>query len=207
MYGCRAFVLARAGRLADAQTAVDAELAIAEALGDPELSAVAAHDGGLVALEVGDYPAAAHALAAALHTPSRISRPMTRLARAEALARAGDPERATEEVRAAVLEPVRPSDFPAALVPRLSGVQGFIALAQGDRGRAQRCFEESVDGWTRLLSQAVESNTLVTVLADLGRPVVGLIEPERERRRALANLDRARTAPIPPPGGEHAVVS
>ena len=62
-----------------------------------------------------------------------MSRPAARLARAEALARSGRPDEAAAEVRRAALEPVRSSDQPWALVPRMTRVQGLIALARGDR--------------------------------------------------------------------------
>ena len=64
-------------------------------------------------------------LAQSLVDGAPISRPLTRLALAEALARGGHPDEAAEQIRATVLEPVRPSDFPAALVPRLARVQGL----------------------------------------------------------------------------------
>ena len=209
MHGCRAFVLCRAGRRAEALAAAETQRVIAEALGDAELSAFSAHDRGMVALELGDHVGAAAALSDALAVSGRLSRPLTRLACAEALARGGAPELAAEQLRAAVLEPMRPSDFPAALVPRMAGVQGLIALARGDRPAAERHLQEAIAGWSRLVAQALESSTLVTVLADLGRPVVGLIEPERELRRARATLAAARASalPLPDQGDEHAVVS
>ncbi len=98
---------------------------MADRLGRPELIAMASHDRGLVALDRGDCESAAALLAESLVEGAPISRPATRLALAEALARAGHPERAAEQVRATVLEPVRPSDFPETLVPRLARVQGL----------------------------------------------------------------------------------
>ena len=77
---------------------------------------MANHDRGLVALEQGEWDLAAQLLEASLVDEARMSRPLTRIALAEALARGGQPERAAEEVRAAVLEPIRPTDFPATLV-------------------------------------------------------------------------------------------
>ena len=111
---------------------------------------------------------------------------------AEALARAGHPEQAAEELRAAVLEPVRPSDFPATLVPRLARVQSLVALAGGDFATARSRIEESVAGWERLLAANLRAESLAGVLADLGRPVVGLVEPERELARARADLQAIR---------------
>jgi tetratricopeptide (TPR) repeat protein len=185
----RSFVLRGVGRLAEAHEAAQSEQVLAEQLGQPELEAMASHDRGLVALEEGTYASAVELLAAALVGGARISRPMTRLALAEALARAGQPEPAAEQVRATVLEPLRPSDFPDSLVPRLARVQGLIALARDDREEAARRLEEAVRGWERLLQRTNRAESITTVLADLGRPVVGLVEPERELARARADLE------------------
>jgi thioester reductase-like protein len=89
-----------------------------------------------------------------------------------------------------VLEPLRPSDFPDALVPRLARVQGLIALARGADQEAARRLEESIAGWERLVQRAVKADSISSVLADLGRPVVGLVEPERELARAKADLEQ-----------------
>ena len=150
---------------------------------------MASHDRGLVALAEGDYEPAAALLERSLVEGAPISRPQTRLALAEALARAGDGVRATEQIRATVLEPTRASDFPEALVPRLARAQGLVALAAGDRDTAQRRLEEAIAGWERLLERTVRADSITSVLADLGRPVVGLIDPDRELARARADLD------------------
>jgi DNA-binding SARP family transcriptional activator len=189
MLAARSFVLRGLGRLEEAREAAESEQALAEQLAQPELLAMASHDRGLVALDAGDYDLAGTLLADSLVDGAPISRPLTRLALAEALARGGDPRRAAEEVRTTVLEPLRPSDFPAAIVPRLARVQGLIALARGDREEAQRRFAESIAGWERLLQRAVRAESITSVLADLGRPVVGLVEPERELARARAELE------------------
>jgi hypothetical protein len=162
---------------------------------------MASHDCGLVALEEGDHPLAATLLAASLVEGAPISRPQTRLALAEALARSGQLEQAAEEIRAAVLEPVRPSDFPEALVPRLARVQGLIALANRKPAEAERRLEESIAGWERMFERTVRAESITTVLADLGRPVVGLVEPERELERARAELQAIKQ------GGLSAIVS
>jgi hypothetical protein len=88
-----------------------------------------------------------------------------------------------------VLEPVRPSDFPDSLVPRLTRIQGQLAHARGDDALAQRRLRESIAGWERQTGTALGADNMTAVLADLGRPVVGLIEPERELARARADLD------------------
>ena len=188
--GARSFVLRGLDRLAEAREAAEAEQALAERLGQPELLAMAAHDRGLVALASGDCRAAAALLSDCLIPGAPVSRPQTRLALAESLARSGEPDAAAAQVRETVLEPVRPSDFPDALVPRLARVQGLIALARGDRGEARRRLEEAVAGWERLLARTVRADSITSVLADLGRPVVGLVEPARELESARADLDR-----------------
>ena len=188
----KAFVLRRLGRLADARRAAEAEQAVAEELAQPDALAKASHDRGLVALAEGDYGLAARLLEASLVDDAPISRPVTRIALAEALARGGQPQLAAEQVRATVFEPVRPSDFPQTLVPRLARAQGLIAHAREDDEEAERRLEESIAGWERLLAANLQADSLVGVLADLGRPVVGLVEPERELARARADLQAIR---------------
>ena len=186
LLAARSFVLRGIGLVEEARQASESERALAEQLAQPELLAMASHDLGLVALDEGEYQRAAILLAASLVEGAPISRPVTRLVLAEALARCGQPERATEELRATVLEPVRPSDFPAALVPRLARVQGLIALARDHPEECERRIEESIAGWERLLEQTIRTDSITTVLADLGRPVVGLVEPR------ATSLSRAR---------------
>jgi tetratricopeptide (TPR) repeat protein len=185
----RAFVLRRLGRLDEARQTANAEQAVAEELAQPESRAKASHDRGLVALEQGEWELAAELLAASLVDQAPISRPVTRIALAEALARGGHPDQASEQVRATVLEPVRPSDFPETLVPRLARAQGLVAHARQDHEEAERRLGESIAGWERLLTANLRADSLAGVLADLGRPVVGLVEPERELALARADLD------------------
>ncbi|MBV9193113.1 MAG: AAA family ATPase [Solirubrobacterales bacterium] len=185
----KAFVLRGLGRLEEAGRAAEAEQAAAEQLALPTALAKASHDRGLVALERGEWERATQLLAASLVDEAPISRPVTRMALAEALARGGHADLAAEEIRAAVFEPVRPSDFPATLVPRLARVQGLIAHARGDEGEAARRLEESIAGWERLCTANLRADSLAGVLADLGRPVVGLVEPERELALAQADLE------------------
>jgi hypothetical protein len=188
MLAGKSFVLRNAGLLAQARSVAEAEQALAEQLAQPALQAMASHDRGVIALDEGENELAAMLLADSLVDGAPISRPVTRLALAEALARSGQLERAVEEVRATVLEPVRPSDFPEALVPRLARVQGLIALANKQPHEAERRLEESIAGWERVLERTVRPESITTVLADLGRPVVGVVEPERELERARADL-------------------
>jgi DNA-binding SARP family transcriptional activator/tetratricopeptide (TPR) repeat protein len=185
----RSFLLTRIGLLDEARTASESEGRLAAEIDDPELIAMARHDRGLVELEARVFALAAQLLEAALVDGGRISRPSTRLALAEALVGAGELERAAAELRATVLEPVRPSDFPQALVPRLERVQALLALARGDRELATRRLEESIAGWELLVTRAGGAGNMSDVLADLGRPVVGLVEPERELARARADLE------------------
>jgi tetratricopeptide (TPR) repeat protein len=191
VHAARSFLLLRLERLAEARAAAELEQRLAEELDQPELLAMASHDLGLVALQAGEYASATELLGAALVDGAPVSRPLTRLARAEALTRAGNLDGADDELRATVLEPIRPSDFPDALVPRLARVQGLIALARGDHDLAEKRLQESVTGWQRLGGRASGADNMTAVLADLGRPVVGLVEPERELARARADLEAA----------------
>ena len=189
LFAARSFQLCRLGRLEQARAAADAEQVLAEQLAMPDLLAMASHDRGLVALAAGEHAQAAELLEDSLVEGAPISRPLTRLRLAEALARSAQLEAAAEQLRAAVLEPVRPSDFPDTLVPRLTLVQGLLALAREDRDEAELRLREAIAGWTRVLDRATRAESVTTVLADLGRPVVGLVEPERELARAEAELD------------------
>jgi DNA-binding SARP family transcriptional activator len=190
LLGARSFVLRRLARFDEARAAAESELAVADQLARGELVAMAHHDRGRIALDQGEYELAAELLDRSLVDGAPISRPLTRLALAEALARAGEPERAAAQARKTVLEPVGPSDFPDALVPRLARVQGLIAAASGESEEAHRRLRESIAGWERLLERQVRAESITTVLADLGRPVVGLVEPERELARARADLEQ-----------------
>ena len=107
---------------------------------------------------------------------------------AEALARSGRPDEAAAEVRRVALEPVRSSDQPWALVPRMTQVQGLIALARGDRAEARRRLSEAAEGWRRHLEHDTGAELLANFV-DLGRaPIVGLVEPGWELRRLTAEL-------------------
>jgi DNA-binding SARP family transcriptional activator len=189
----RSFLLMRSDDLHGACLAADAAVELAELIDDPQLSAAAAHDRGIVALAQGDAALAETLLASALVKDAPISPSLTRLARAEALARLGRIEEAEGEVRATTLEPLRPSDWPETLVPRLARVQGLIAWSAGDRTLAAKRLTEAADGWRRQLSRLSRGERMAAVLADLGRPVVGLIEPERELERVQHELDLLQT--------------
>ena len=185
----RAHLLARLGRVDEALAAITAQREHAARLDAPALVATAKHDAGLIALEVGRYAEAAQLLGQALAEGAEVSRPAAALARAEALARAGDPDAAAAALRAAVLEPVARADQPWSMVPRMTGIQGLIAAARGDDQLARRRFAEAAAGWQRMLGSvsAATAEGYLATLVDLGRPpVVGLVEPARE----LARLDR-----------------
>ena len=95
----------------------------------------------------------------------------------------GSSDLAEAELRKVALEPVTPSDFPAALVPQMSRVQALIASARGDAALAERRLTESVTGWQRIAGTLNGEQTgagYVAALIDLGRPPVSsLVEPAR----------------------------
>jgi tetratricopeptide (TPR) repeat protein len=196
LVGClaaRAHLLSRLGRHDQAGEAVRLQGECADRLDDPSFAATAAHDAGLVALAAGRYEQAAELLARALSADAKISRPAAALARAEALARAGDAAAATAQLRAAVVEPVGRADQSWALVPRMAAIQGLIAAAGGDATLARQRYDEAAAGWHRIAA-SVSAHTAEGYLAnlvDLGRPpVVGLVEPARE----LSRISRDRAA-------------
>jgi tetratricopeptide (TPR) repeat protein len=189
LLGARSFILRRLGRFDEARAVAESELLLAERLAQGDLLAMAHHDQGLIALDQGEFELAAELLERALVDGAPISRPLTRLALAEALARAGEPDRAAVQAREMVLEPVGPSDFPDALVPRLARIQGLTAAARGEQEEARLRLKESIAGWQRLLERTIRAESITSVLADLGRPVVGLVEPARELARARADLE------------------
>jgi tetratricopeptide (TPR) repeat protein len=184
----RAFVLSRLGRHAEALPLAREQLAMAERMDSAAIAARARHDAGLILLAAGCWAEAADLLEQALAEGAEVSRPATRLARAEALARSGRPDEATAEMRRAALEPVRGSDQPWALVPRMARVQGLIALARGDRVQARRRLTEAATGWRHHLGHDAVAD-FVANFVDLGRPpIVGLVEPDWELRRLTAEL-------------------
>jgi DNA-binding SARP family transcriptional activator/tetratricopeptide (TPR) repeat protein len=189
LLAARAHVLMRMARLGAARAASEAERALAERLDNAALQATSEHDRGLVAMALGEFAQAERLLATALIHDAPVSRPLARLARAEALIRLGRNDEAEQELRATALEPVRPGDMPDTLVPRLTRLQGLIAAGRGDPALAERRLREASDGWRRLLGAASEGDRYTAALADLGRPpVAGLVEPARELDLVLADL-------------------
>jgi DNA-binding SARP family transcriptional activator/tetratricopeptide (TPR) repeat protein len=191
----RAHILARMGRLPEAAEDARAEREIAARLDDPALGALADHDAGLIALAAGDHGAAEALLASALGGGAPVSRPLARLARAEALLRLGRCEEAEGELNATALEPVRPSDFPDTLVARLTRIEGLLAAARGNRCLAARRLEQAAAMWRRRGADADAGEQWMTNIVDLGRaPVVGLIEPARELRRVMDDIEALHAA-------------
>jgi len=188
--GMRGYILSRLGRHAEAGIASEAQAEVAEGLGAAELCAMAAHDGGLLALAAGEYGRAASLLESALAGDPPIVRAEARLRRAEALARCGHPDEAEAEIRAATQEPVRPSYRPAALVARMAFAQALVARARGDHPLAQRRFEEAAAQWRRIGGEDAVADHLAS-LVDLGRPpIVGVLDPALELERIEEELAR-----------------
>lgn len=185
----RAWILGRAGRLTDAQAAAADAAELARRIGDDGLLAAAENELARVALARGNHALAAEHYAAALAGEGPFSRPVARLEHAEALARLGRGEEAERELRRAALEPVRAGDWPDTLVARINRVRGLVAIARGDHALAVRRLEKAADGWRRRIGVPDVGERWTSALADLGRPVVGVVEPERELGRVLDDLE------------------
>jgi DNA-binding SARP family transcriptional activator len=188
-HSARSALLRLLGRPAEARAACDAAGAAADRAGLPELEGLVHHDRALLAAAAGDHQSAAAELGLALDLGAPVSRPLARLLRADALARAGRADDAERELRGTALERVTPADFPDTLVARMSHVQGLIAHSRGQHDLALRRLHEAKTGWDR---RAATANALrdrgaavgeryVAALIDLGRPpAASLVEPERE---------------------------
>ncbi len=208
-HSARTNLLRRLDRLPEAHAACAAAAALADRADQPALDALIHHDRGLLALAAGDFDHAATELAAALERHGAFSRPLTRLHRAEALARAGHPDPAQHELRRLALEPVTSSDFPDTLVARMARVQGLIAIARHDLPLAEKRLREAHQRWQRRArpvggsaSSSAASDRgdhtpagselgagYVTSLIDLGRPpITTLVEPHRELARLTTEI-------------------
>ena len=173
---------------------------IAERIGAAQLTASADAEAGRVLLRAGHYLQAATLLGRALDVAATsIGRPLARLQRAEALARSGNLDDARAELAATALEPVGRSDWPDVLVARMSSVRGLIAAANGDSTMARHHFQRAAACWRRRVAAADPGERYTAVLADLRRPVIGLISPADELNEVLADL-----AQLQPSEGSHA---
>ena len=193
--GSRAHLQARLGLWESAHATLAEQATVAQRLDAAQVRASATSDAGLVALAEGDYPLAAERLRIAL-ADLHSRRPALALARAEALARNSQPDEAAQQLRAALQEPTGPADQPWSLVPRVSGVQALIALAQGRVEQARHYLDESAAAWTKLLPRrdTYASEGYLAGLLDLGKPpVVGLVEPAKELAKITAELERLNT--------------
>jgi hypothetical protein len=75
----------------------------------------------------------------------------------------------------------------------MARAQGLVARARGDVPQARRRLGEAADGWRRLGRTGRAGHRtgeeFMASLVDLGRPpVVGLVEPDRELARVVAEL-------------------
>lgn len=196
LLAARSHILVRLGRIEEAEATADDERALAELVGTGELRATADHDRGCIALAAGDYDLAESLLATALDAGAPVSRPLARLARAEALVRLRRVDDAEAELRATSLEPVRASDMPHTLVPRLTRLQGLVASVRGDRELAERRLEQATAAWRRMLGDGPDPESYAANLVDLGRPpVLGLVEPALELERVERDLESLNAVP------------
>jgi tetratricopeptide (TPR) repeat protein len=185
----RAWVLVRLGRIAEALEAAAEGRRSADRLDAPELQALVDAERGRVALRAGDYENAIELLTAALADPdAAIGRPLARLQRAEAFARLGAADEAEAELVNVALEPVRLGDWPDTLVARMTGVEGLIALARGDRALARRRLTAAADWWRQRRSPAELGQRMTDLMLDLGRPIIGLVVPTDELATVEADL-------------------
>ena len=194
-HSARTALLRLLGRLGEAGVACDAAAAAAERVGLPELEGLVHYDRALLATAAGQHRTAAGELGLALDLGAPVSRPLARLLRAEALARAGRPDEAERELRAVALEPVSPADVPDTLVARMCHGQGLIALRRGNAPLAAKRLREAESGWLRRCGQGRAERDrdaghgYVAALIDLGRPpLAALIEPARELAALRADI-------------------
>jgi tetratricopeptide (TPR) repeat protein len=185
----RAWVLVRLGRVADAAEAAGQARRCADRLDAPELQAIVDAERGRVAVRAGDLDGAVELLGAALAAPEAgIGRPLARLQRGDALARLGRLEEAEDELAKVALEPMRPGDWPDTLVARAAALQGLIAARRGAVEAARPLLERAAAGWRRRLSPVELAERMTAVMADLGRPIIGLVVPAEELAIIEADL-------------------
>jgi hypothetical protein len=190
----RAWLMSRLDRHAQATRVARSAQRLAERIGTPDLIANAHAESGRVLLRAGAHAEAAALLALALDvTGAAIGRPMARLQRAEALARSGCLDDARAELAATVLEPVGRSDWPDVLVARMSFVRALLCAEEGDEAGAGRHLEHAAACWRRRIEARDAGERYTAVLADLGRPVIGLISPSDELQTVLTELAHLHT--------------
>ena len=191
----RAWLLSRLDRHEEAARVARTAQRFADRIGAVELVARADAETGRVLLRAGLYEEGANLLASALVVgDASIGRPMARLQRAEALVRLGRIDDAKLELAGTAREPVGRGDWPDTLVARMSSVRGLIAAAEGDPITAARYFDRAVTTWRRRIDAAEATERYTAVLADIGRPVVGLIFPADELAAVLADLARIESS-------------
>jgi tetratricopeptide (TPR) repeat protein len=196
----RAWLMSQLNQHPEATRVAYSAQRLAERIGAAELTASADAEAGRVLLRAGHYPQAATFLGRALDVAATsIGRPLARLQRAEALARSGNLDGAKAELAATALEPVGRSDWPDVLVARMSSVRALIAAATGDFTTARHHLQRAAACWRRRVAAADAGERYTAVLADLGRPVIGLISPADELDEVLAGL-----AQLQPNEGTHA---
>ena len=140
VHAARAHILTRLERVEEATVEAEAEVALAQRIDNPKLLAAARHDRGLVALAAGDLELAAECIGASLDDDAPISRPLARLARAEALARLGRDQPAEAELRATALEPVGPATSRAASCPASPACRGSSPSRGATTRRRAACW-------------------------------------------------------------------
>jgi tetratricopeptide (TPR) repeat protein len=196
----RAWLMSRLNLHAEAIRVARSAQRLTERLGTEVLTASADAEAGRVMLRAGCYADAAALLGRALDVAGpAIGRPLARLQRAQALARSANLDDAKAELAATAIEPVGRSDWPDVLVARMSSVRGLIAAADGDSTTAEHHFRRAAACWRRRIDAADAGERYTAVLADLGRPVIGLISPADELDEVLADL-----ALLQPSRGSHA---
>jgi hypothetical protein len=191
----RAAILRRLGRYAEAATVLDLADDAADRLGIGALDGLVHAERGQLALAMGDPVLAADELGRALDAGAPVSRPLTLLLRAEALAIAHRGAEAQAEVRAVALEPITASDFPDTLVARMQFVQGLIAWHDGDQPLALARLRQSAASWQRRVVASDVGERYAANIVDLGRPPLStVVEPDRELACVLAALSEVDTS-------------
>jgi hypothetical protein len=84
--------------------------------------------------------------------------------------------------------------FPSCLAPSKVAASDPVRVqsARAKSGASRR--HEAIAVWERLRDRSVGAVSIPTVLADLGRPVVGFVEPEREFAAARADRQAIQSA-------------